>query len=61
VADSELSGRQKGLVIAAALAGVPLFVGIVLTSGMVQWVLIAIGVALEASLALYGAAARRRD
>jgi hypothetical protein len=61
VAGSELSRRQKILFVSAALAGVPLFVGLVMASGGVHWALIAVGVALEASFAVYGVVAGRRD
>jgi hypothetical protein len=61
VADSKLSGRQKALLVSVAIGFVPLFVALKLTSGGVHWVLIAVGVAIEASLAVFGVIASRRD
>lgn len=58
---SELSRRQKILFVSAALAGIPLFVGLELTSGGVEWVLIAVGVAVFGLFALYGVLAGRSD
>jgi hypothetical protein len=50
----ELSVRA--LIVATALAGIPLFIGLVATSGVIHWILIGVGFAIM--LMLIGIAVR---
>ena len=56
-----IMARSRISLVLVAVAAVALFVGLKATSGGLQWLLIAVGVAMILSLALSGLILSRRD